>query len=129
MSMHNEYRQTNVRNFPHTPIGIQEPTSTSSTGTTTTGTTTTDQLCQNNPLVRLSVEAIREKYMICIGRPMPPSIHRTLLLDLIDGGHYQYYSYALDEAAMAPQPSWRYVMAIVRRLYREEVPPDSLLPY
>jgi hypothetical protein len=66
--------------------------------------------------------------MECIGRPMPPSIHRRVLLDLIDGGHYEYYSYALEEAAIAPQPSWRYVEAILRRLYHDQIPPESLLP-
>lgn len=101
--------------------------------TTTTGTTTVKP-CQemekrNDSAIRISCEALREKYLACIGRPMPPSVHRQLLLDLIDGGHYEYYSYALDEAAIAPQPSWRYVLAIIRRLYRDNVPPESLLPY
>lgn len=84
---------------------------------------------KNDAAIRISCEALREKYLLCIGRPMPPSVHRQLLLDLIDGGHYEYYSYALDEAAIAPQPSWRYVLAIIRRLYRDQVPPESLLPY
>lgn len=109
----------------------QQPQLRTSTGTATTTATTTEQLCQEkeNAAVRISCEALREKYLLCIGRPMPPSVHRQLLLDLIEGGHYEYYSYALDEAAIAPQPSWRYVLAIIRRLYREQVPPESLQPY
>lgn len=67
--------------------------------------------------------------MTSIGRPMPPSIHRKLLLDLIEGAPYEYFRYAIEEAAIAPQPSWRYVMAIIRRLERERVPPSSLFEY
>lgn len=106
----------------------QSTTSTSSSSTTTT-TTTSVQLCQQmDSAARVACEDLREKYLECIGRPMPPSIQRRLLLDLLDGAPYAYYSYALDEAAMAPQPSWRYVLAIVGRLTRERVPPETLSP-
>lgn len=109
----------------------QPPTTT----TTTATATTSEQLCQymeavgvpSDASARYYCEALRQQYMSCIGRPMPPSIHRKLLLDLIAGTEYEYYRYAIDEAAIAPQPSWRYVMAIVRRLQREKVPPTSLV--
>lgn len=107
------------------------------TTTTTATATTSKQLCQfveevgehAAAVARYHCEALRQQYMNCIGRPMPPSIHRKLLLDLIDGAEFEYYRYAIDEAAIAPQPSWRYVMAIVRRLQREKVPPSSLVEY
>lgn len=113
---------------------LQQPTPTTTTSTTAT---TSEQLCQfveeveshAGTAARYHCEALRQQYMSCIGRPMPPSIHRKLLLDLIDGTEYEYYRYAIDEAAIAPQPSWRYVMAIVRRLQREKVPPSSLVEY
>lgn len=108
----------------------EDEQSTTSTSSTSTTTTTSKQLCQRmESAARVACEDLREKYAECIGRPMPPSIHRRLLLDLLDGAPYAYYSYALDEAAMAPQPSWRYVLAIVGRLTREQVQPESLLPY
>lgn len=99
-----------------------------STTTTASSSSTSSQLCQIEAAARISCEALREKYAECIGRPMPPSIHRQLLLDLLDGGQYEYYRYALEEAAMAPMPSWRYVLAIVARLRREQVPPGDLMP-
>lgn len=116
----------------------QQPTTTTTATTTTTTTATTEQLChymgtkaedqeRKELRARYECEAIREQYMSCIGRPMPLSIHRKLLLDLIDGAHYEYYRYALEEASLAPQPSWRYVMAIIRRLERERVPPADLI--
>lgn len=122
-------------NTPHTPRRGNETTTTtaSSSTTTSTGSTTTVELYQDMDnsavLRRLSFEAIKEKFCEVIGRPMPPSIARELLLDLEGGAASAYYTYALDEAAYAPQPSWRYVMAIVRRLRREHVPPEDLLPW
>lgn len=112
-----EYRRTE----PEQPLRTS-----SSTGST--GSTSSVQHYQKkeDALIRVSCEALREMYQECIGRPMTQSIHRHLLQDLVDGTPYEYYRYALDEAAMAPQPSWRYVMAIVGRLARERVPPESL---
>lgn len=82
----------------------------------------------HNMAVRIACEDLRERYTECIGTPMPQIIHKRLLLDLLDGTPYEYYSYALDEASIAPKPSWRYVLAIVARLHREQVPPESLRP-
>lgn len=119
MSIVHQYRRTE-REQPALP--------TSSSSSSSSTSTTSKQLCQKDAAVRIACEGLREKYAECIGRPMPAAIHRRLLLDLIDGAPYAYYSYALDEASMAPAPSWRYVMAIVGRLTREQVPPEDLAP-
>ena len=67
--------------------------------------------------VNAEFQTAMSEYQDAIGRPMPRSIqdyvwarlasHDWQLLDL---------SYALAETAAAPCPSWRYTLAIMRRL-------------
>lgn len=113
------YRRTKEEH--HTP-----PARSSSSCTTTTSTTLKDY---QNLSIRMNVEALRALYADCIGSPMPMAIHRRVLLALQDGEPYEYYRYALEEAAAAPRPSWRYVQAIIARLHREQVPPEDLSPW
>lgn len=132
-----EYRDTNVRPFPHTPRERSNEHSSSSSGSSgsSSTSTTTVQLCQileenraKEALQRVAAEAIREQYANCVGEQMPPSLFRRVLLDLIDGTPKQYYTYALDETCLAPKPSPRYMLAIVARLKRERADPASLSP-
>lgn len=107
-------------------------TTTPTTPTTTpTTTSSSSKLFQEKEApdweARYHAEAIRELHMENFGRKMPPSIHRKVLQDLIDGTPYEYYAYAIGQAAMAPFPSWRYVEAVMGRLIRERVKPESLM--
>jgi len=139
------YRDTNVRDFPHSPMreNLEDSSSSSSGGSSSTTTdsvvssssTTTVQLRQimeenrkKEALQRVAAEGIREHYKTCIGNQMPPSLFRRILLDLIDGTPSQYYSYALDETCLAPNPSPRYMLAIVNRLKREKADPETVYP-
>lgn len=130
MSYPTTNRETNVRDFPHTPKkrenkNYERDASSSSSSTSTTTTVKESQKL----LIRVNCEDLRQLYAECIGTPMPMAIHRRVLLALEEGTPYQYFQYALNEAAMAPRPSWRYVMAIVARLYRDGVSPEELLPW
>lgn len=123
-------RENNICSFPPTPPKKENQNyerRTSSTSTSTT-TTTTEKNSQDL-VIQVKCEDIRQLYTDCIGSPMPMAIHRRVLLALHEGTPYEYFSYALSEAAIAPKPSWRYVMAIVARLHREAVPPEDLLPW
>ena len=77
-------------------------------------------------MVRASCEKLRLLYEESIGRQMTGAILRQLLLSLIEGTPAEYYQYALEETACAPLPSWRYTMAIVKRLQAQRVPPDRV---
>lgn len=109
----------------------QENNKRTTTTTTTggsTGTTTVDncQIMVDEQLIRNRAQLLREKYADTIGQEMTRALLRQLLLALIEGTPWQYYDYALDEAAYAPAPSWRYVMAIVNRLVNQAVPVERL---
>ena len=114
-----QYRRTETEQQP------QQPARSTPTRTTTSTSVKKSQEME----IRLSVENLRQLYADCIGSPMPMAIHRRVLLELQDGAPFEYYRYALEEAAAAPRPSWRYVQAIVARLYREQVPPETLIPW
>ncbi len=58
---------------------------------------------------------------------MPRFTEGQLRADLEQGTPSIYYRYALAEAANAPHPSWRYALAIVARLKRQNVPEDDLM--
>ena len=119
------YRRTDVLQFPNKEQN-NKPALPRTSSSSSSSSTTTDEDYQNMA-ARVACEGLREQYAACIGIPMSQAIHRRLLLDLIEGTPYQYYRYALDEASIAPKPSWRYVLAIVARLHREGVPPESLI--
>lgn len=108
---------SSVRKFPQTPL--KKTNKVSTTTEYSVLSTTTVQNCQeltNDPMLRNHAELIRQQYEETIGKQMPMSFLRQLLRDLIAGTPWQYYEYALEETAYAPQPSWRYTMAIVNRL-------------
>lgn len=71
---------------------------------------------QHDPMLRRDLELIKQIYAAILDRPMPAPIEAGVLLDLIDGTPAADYLYALKETAFAPSPSWRYTMAIMRRL-------------
>lgn len=77
--------------------------------------------------INVAVEGLREIYQDAIGQPMSEICERALRRDLEKGVPYIYYHYALEETAFAPRPSWRYTMAIVRRLLAQEVDEDALM--
>ena len=78
-------------------------------------------------LRNMALEHIRKNHQDILGRPMPAYTEARLIEDLEAGTPGIYYQYALQEAAGAPYPSWRYVMAIVARLKRQQVPEEDLL--
>lgn len=75
----------------------------------------------------IAIEELRRDHQDILGRAMPRFTERQLQADLEEGTPAMYYSYALQEAASAPMPSWRYVLAIVSRLKRQQVPEEELL--
>ena len=110
---------------------------TSSTGTTTTSTTTklvnpsgTDKKSEKNvdsAVLRIQMQEISSQYYECLLTPMPSFVARRVLMELQEGVPSSYFMYALEEAAMAPRPSWKYAIAIVRRLVREKVSTEEVL--
>ncbi len=112
---------------------------TSSTGTTTTTTSTTSNLVNpseidkngkknvDSAVLRLQIQEITSQYYECLLAPMPSFVARRVLMELQEGVPASYFMYALEEAAMAPRPSWRYATAIVRRLVRERASTEDLL--
>lgn len=122
MSISQQYSGTNILNYPYKEKNI----TTTSTGTSrsTGSSTTTDENC--HIMVRASCEKLRLLYEESIGHRMTGAILRQLLLSLIEGTPAEYYQYALEETACAPLPSWRYTMAIVKRLQAQRVPPDRV---
>ena len=78
-------------------------------------------------LIRITFEEILRDHSDILARPMPQFTQRQLLADLEAGTPGIYYRYALQETASAPMPSWRYVLAIVARLKRQQIPPEDLL--
>ena len=99
------------------------------TNTTITGTSSssTRVRAREEALVSIAIEELRRDHLDILGRPMPRFTERQLLADLEEGTPSTYYHYALQEAAAAPMPSWRYVLAIVARLKRQQVPEEDLL--
>lgn len=96
--------------------------SSSSSGSSTTTTTVEDYQI----LLRNHVEQLRQLYAETLGSEMSAANLRQLLLSVSRGTPWQYYQYALEETALAPAPSWRYTLAIVRRLIAEEAPADNV---
>ncbi len=117
--------------------GAKVPTNTSTT--TERMTTTTTETSSSTTRVRahahareamleINMESIRQDYLDILGRPIPRYTERQLLQDLQENETPAiYYRYALQETASAPMPSWRYVLAIVARLKRQQVPEDDLM--
>lgn len=104
---------------------------------TNTSTTTTSSRCSSqspsgsDSFYRLVINEIIELYKQAIGIPNRLVIQK--ISEDIKEWHipHQYYTYALEQTAFAPRPSFQYCQAIIRRLQREKVDPCSLdaLPY
>lgn len=93
--------------------------------TRTTTTTTTSRSSSSSTIacarareaeLNVQVEDLKEIYRRSIGQAMSEICAQSLRHRLEGGTPFIYYVYALNEAAFAPRPSWRYVEAIVRRL-------------
>lgn len=106
---------------------------------TSTSTTTTSSRCSSqfpsssasSALISLNIQAIVELYKQSIGIPNRIVVQK-IKEDLTDRKiPHQYYTYALEQTAFAPRPSFQYCQAIIRRLCRERVDPRDLdsLPY
>lgn len=110
----------------------EKRTSTTTTTTTCGGSTSTRAHAREDTVLKklaiTEIETIKEIYFEILGRQMPKCIAAQLQHDLTDQGTPAiYYQYALQETAAAPMPSWRYVLAIVARLKRQQVPEEDLL--
>lgn len=98
------------------------------TTTTTDASSSSTRAHARETLLQMSLETIRTDYLDILGRPMPRYTERQLLQDLQENETPAiYFRYALQEAASAPMPSWRYVLAIVARLKRQQVPEEDLM--
>ena len=68
------------------------------------------------------LEEIAEYYCATFGtQTMPPIAERRCLSAMAAGMDEGLIYNAIDEAAMAPRPSWAYANAIITRLMQEEV--------
>lgn len=101
------------------------------TETTTTASSSSTRVrayaCAREAWAQINFEEILRDHQDILARPMPQFTQRQLLADLEAGTPGIYYRYALQETASAPMPSWRYVLAIVARLKRQQIPPEDLL--
>lgn len=105
-----------------------EKRTTTTTTTTPSSSSTRAHTRAREELLQMGLESIRADYLDILGRPLPRFTERQLLADLTENETpCIYYRYALQEAASAPMPSWRYVLAIVARLKRQQVPEEDLL--
>ena len=109
-----------------TTTNEKRTTTTTTASSSSTRARAREELAQNT-MLELSLDSIRRDHADILGRPMPRYTERLLILDLQEGTPSIYYRYALQEAAAAPMPSWRYVLAIVARLKRQQIPEEDLL--
>lgn len=115
-----------------TTAGTRRDSKTTTTETSSSSTRVRTHACARDlaaeTILQLSLESIRTDFQDIMGRPLPRFTERQLQQDLQENETPPiYYRYALREAASAPLPSWRYVLAIVARLKRQQVPEDDLL--
>lgn len=94
-----------------------------SSSTTTTSTTSS----MNTSDVVMDLETIKLRYHNCLGMAMPKHL-QDQVRGWLEGNTIpaEYFLYGLQEAAYAPRPSWRYAMAVVRRLADEHYPVGML---
>ncbi len=97
--------------------------------TTTTSSSSTSIACARAREAELNVQVadLKELYQQAIGQPMSAICEASLRRSLEGGTPYLYYHYALVETAYAPRPSWRYTLAVVRRLTLQEVTEAELM--
>lgn len=105
----------------------EKRTTTTTASSSSSSTSTRAHARAREAEVNCQIEGLRELYRDAIGQAMSDICERALRRDLERGTPYVYYHYALEETAFAPRPSWRYTMAIVRRLQTQEVDEESLM--
>ena len=86
---------------------------------------------QEQIITKLDLENITLMYYNAFGVQMPRLIQSDVEYQLTHGMPYEYYYYAIHEAARAPRPSWKYAEAIIARLAHECVDPRTIntLPF
>lgn len=135
MAMPMQYRNTDVRIFPHTPsesnkqkhqYNQQEEYQPAEEGNSST--TTMQKLPSIDRYARqnMAVERLKSEFYDAFGREMPRAIAQQVLKDIRSGTPAAYYSYAIEQTIYAPRPSWRYTMAIVARLQRTMASEDDM---
>ena len=96
--------------FPQTP-DIPENTNRTQQSDSNSVTTTT----------RARANKVASYYRECLGNPCPPRAQREIIYWIRDGIDPDMICEALDEASMAPRPSWLYARAIITRCIAEGV--------
>jgi len=110
--------------FPHTPNPENEEREeqlSQSLSSSTTGARACARTRES------AVEEIAQYYCDTFGAPKaPPVVIRECEFALEQGMSWQLILITMDEAALAPRPSWAYARAIIRRLLGEGVlTPDA----
>ena len=102
--------------FPHTPFSQENERNENSVSNSVTSSTTR---LRARTRVR---EEIEQYYCDTFGAPKaPPVAIREIEYALDAGLAPELIQTAIDEAALAPRPSWAYARAIIRRLLGEGV--------
>ena len=70
---------------------------------------------------RARANMVATYYTECLGTHCPPVARREIMCWLREGVDPDMICAALDEASMAPRPSWLYASAIVKRCIEEGV--------
>lgn len=94
----------------------EKRTTTTTCDATSTGSTSTRTRARELVSLDQAMDRIAEMYADVLGRSMPRFMLDEVELNLQSGYEADWYIFALKETASAPHPSWRYVMAIVKRL-------------
>lgn len=94
--------------LPHTPITQENRENTSSQLLSSTTT-------------RARANMVENYYQECFGFRCPPRAEREIITWIRDGVDAEMIMEAMDEATMAPRPSWLYARAIVNRCIAEGV--------
>ena len=118
---------TNLAYFPHTPLENEmeneersrTTSSTLSTSTTTRARARNEETDNEKTLENVWKTDIAQYYLDTFGVKMPP-VAKADVNDALEAGLEPVLVFrALDEAAIAPRPSWAYARAILRRLVNE----------
>lgn len=94
-------------------------TTTTRTSSSTTRTTTSPSTTSTTNSTR---ERLFEAYKDCLGVD-PPGFVASQIIDWAAVVGEEVILYALQEAACAPRPSWRYALAIIRSCEGIRIPP------
>lgn len=124
-------RETNVRIFPKQYNNNNDNEQSGegvAAGGVSSSTTTVQKLPVFDKFTRQSIafEEIKLLFNDSFGRPMPRAIAEQVLRAIRGGTPAYYFRYAIEETMLAPRPSWRYTMAIVGRLEREQATKEDM---